>query len=87
LVTGPTTRDADFELEKIDAYGQIDVHFDRLRLLPNTYDLSVSLRDRTLAHVFDYRQNVLRFDVDRGPIREATGVVSLDPVWSETEPP
>jgi ABC-type polysaccharide/polyol phosphate transport system ATPase subunit len=82
-VTGPTTRDADFTPDKIDGEGYIDMRWDRLRLLPGTYDLSVSLRDQTLMHIFDFRPHLLRFDVDRGPIKEGTGVVSLDPVWSE----
>jgi ABC-type polysaccharide/polyol phosphate transport system ATPase subunit len=82
-VTGPTTRDADFAPEKIDGEGYIDMHWDRLRLLPGTYDLSVSLRDHTLMKIYDFRPYLLRFDVDRGKIREQTGVVSLDPRWSE----
>ena len=85
-ITGPTTRDAGFVPDKIDGTGYIDMHWDRLRLLPGTYDLSVSLRDYTLMHMYDYRRNVVRFDVDRGAIREQTGVVSLDPAWNLHQP-
>jgi ABC-2 type transport system ATP-binding protein len=83
-VTGPTTRDSDFVPDKIDGEGHFDMRWDRLRLLPGTYDLSVSLRDYTLLHFYDDRKLLLRFDVDRGPIKELTGFVSLDPAWSES---
>ncbi|MCU4185590.1 Wzt carbohydrate-binding domain-containing protein [Acidiferrimicrobium sp. IK] len=85
-VTGPTMRDSDFVPDKIDGEGYIDMRWDRLHLLPGTYDLSVSLRDYTLMHIYDFRPYIMRFDVDRGIIREQTGVVSLDPTWDHHQP-
>jgi ABC-type polysaccharide/polyol phosphate transport system ATPase subunit len=80
-VTGPNTRDANCVPEKLDGAGFVDVKYDILRLLPGTYDLSVSLYDYTLMHPYDFRHQVLRFDVERGPIHEAYGVVSLGGRW------
>ncbi len=85
-VTGPTMRDNDAVPDKIDGEGYVDMRWDKLRLLPGTYDLSVSLRDYTLMKIYDFRPYLMRFDVDRGSIREQTGVVSLDPQWSLHEP-
>jgi hypothetical protein len=54
---------------------------DPLRLLPGTYDLTAVVADRTLLHEYDHLQNIVRFDVERGPIHEDWGVVSLHPRW------
>ena len=80
-VTGPTNRDANCVPEKLDGTGHVDLEFDRLRLLPNTYDLTISLTDFHLMRPYDVRQQVLRFDVERGPIHEADGLVSLGGIW------
>ena len=82
VVSGPTTREPGEVPEKIDGDGWVDLHLDRLPLLPGTYDLTASLTDYTLAHPYDVRRNVLRMDVDRkGPV-EPSGVVSLGGYWS-----
>lgn len=81
LVSGPNSREAGCVPEKLAGNGQVDIRFDPLRLLPRTYDLHVNLCDYSLAHPYDYTQNVLRFDVERGPIREWAGVVSLAGRW------
>ncbi len=80
-VTGPNTRDAHCVPEKLDGEGSVDLEIDTLRLLPNTYDLTLSLFDYHLMHPFDFRQRVLRFDVERGPSDEAEGLVSLGGRW------
>lgn len=84
LVTAPSTRDMNFIPDKLDGAGSIDMRWDRLRLLPGTYDVSVTLSDYDLLHVYDSCRRILRFDVARGPIKEGSGVVSLDPAWSES---
>jgi ABC-type polysaccharide/polyol phosphate transport system ATPase subunit len=81
-VTGPNNRDAGCVPDKIDGSGWVDIRFDPLRLLPGTYDITVALYDFALLHAFDVRENVLRFDVERGPIREQWGVASLGGTWS-----
>jgi ABC-type polysaccharide/polyol phosphate transport system ATPase subunit len=80
-VTGPNSRDVNCVPEKLDGEGYVDVVFDPLRLLPGTYDLTVSLYDYSLMKPYDFRHRVLRFDVERGPIHEAYGVVSLGGRW------
>jgi ABC-type polysaccharide/polyol phosphate transport system ATPase subunit len=81
LVSGPNSREAGCVPEKLQGRGYVDIRFDPLRLLPRTYDLHVSLSDFSLMHPYDFRQNVLRFDVERGPIRDQSGVVALDGRW------
>ena len=80
-VSAPTSRDAGCVPEKLAGSGYVDVRFDPVRLLPGTYDLSVSLTDYTCLHTYDHRTNLLRFDVERGPIREMQGVASLGGLW------
>ncbi len=81
-VTGPNSRDVDCVPEKLVGTGQVDIRFDRLRLLPGTYDLTVSLYDYACLHPFDFRQHILRFDVERGSTNhEQFGVVSLGGRW------
>jgi ABC-2 type transport system ATP-binding protein len=81
LVTGPNSKDVGCVPEKLEGEGHLEVHFDRLPLLPGSYDLTVSLYDFNLMHPYDFRQNVLRFDVMRGPIKENFGVVALGGRW------
>jgi len=85
-VTGPNSRDAGCVPQALDGTGHVDITFDPVLLLPGSYDLTVSLHDYTCLHPYDFRQNVLRFDVDRGPIGENVGVVSLAPKWRIDDP-
>jgi ABC-2 type transport system ATP-binding protein len=80
-VTGPNSRDIGCIPDKLVGTGEVTIRFDPLILLPNTYDVSVSLYDYNLLHPYDFRQSALRFDVDRGPIHEELGVVSLGGRW------
>jgi ABC-2 type transport system ATP-binding protein len=80
-VSAPTSRDVGCVPEKLSGSGHVDVVFDPVRLLPGTYDLSVSLTDYSCLHTYDHQSNVVRFDVERGPIRETEGVASLGGFW------
>ncbi|MBO0691741.1 MAG: ABC transporter ATP-binding protein [Acidimicrobiaceae bacterium] len=80
LLSGTNSREAGCVPEKLSGRGYVDIRFNPFRLLPATYDLHVSLVDYSLMHPYDYRQNVLRFDVLRGPMAEA-GWVSLGGRW------
>jgi ABC-type polysaccharide/polyol phosphate transport system ATPase subunit len=84
-VTGPNTRNAELVPDKLDGTGTVDIDFDSLRLLPGTYELTAVLNDYNLMTELDHRQNVLRFDVERGSIHEYWGVTSLSPRWSIAE--
>ncbi len=80
-VTGPNSVAAGCIPDKIEGTGVVEVVMDPFRVLPGTYDLTVVAADRTLLKVYDHRQNVVRFDVERGAIHEDWGVVSLAPQW------
>jgi ABC-2 type transport system ATP-binding protein len=80
-VTAPSSRDVDCVPEKLAGTGQVDINFESMMLLPGTYDLTVSLYDYGRVHAYDVRREVLRFDVERGSIKETSGVVSLRGRW------
>ncbi|HUJ64253.1 MAG TPA: Wzt carbohydrate-binding domain-containing protein [Acidimicrobiales bacterium] len=81
-VSGPSAKDLDCVPDKLEGSGHVHIHFDRLALLPGTYDLSVSLSDYARLHLFDLRRDVLRFDVERGDFHEQSGVAALDGAWT-----
>jgi ABC-type polysaccharide/polyol phosphate transport system ATPase subunit len=80
-VTGPNTRTAGLVPDRITRDGYVDLRVDRLLLLPGTYDVSASIVDYTLTHVYDYRHRPFRFDVEFGDPHEEHGIVSLGGVW------
>ena len=82
-VTGPSTRDGGLVPDQLDpgAEGYVDLHVDRLLLLPGTYDVSASLHNSAGTHVWDMRHRVLRFDVEFGDPHEEYGFVSLVGTW------
>ncbi len=81
-VSGPNTREAEVTIEKIDGPGYVDLHVPRLLLLPGTYDISASLTDNEILHIFDFRQRASRFDVGPGvPHESFGGVTSLGGDW------
>jgi ABC-2 type transport system ATP-binding protein len=80
-VSAPTSRDVECVPEKLAGSGYVEVVFAAIRLLPGTYDLSVSLTDYSCLQTYDNQSNVLRFDVERGPIRETNGVAALGGLW------
>jgi ABC-2 type transport system ATP-binding protein len=85
LVSGPNTREAGLVPEKITGPGVIELKIPRLLLLPGTYDLSGSLCDYAVLHVFDFHQNAVRFDVEPGlPYETFGGVTSLDGTFDHT---
>ena len=81
VVSNPTTREADLVPEKLDGVGHVDLVLAHCPLLPDTYDLTVSVTDFTMAHFYDVRRNVLRFDVDRKGRHEPAGIVSFGGTW------
>lgn len=83
LVTGPNTSEARIECDAIEGTGVVEHVIDRLMLLPGSYVVSVSLYDHDITHAYDFRQNVLRFEVEAGtPLESFGGVVSLDGRWT-----
>ena len=85
LVSGPNTREADMVPDFIEGEGVVDLTVGDLMLLPGTYDITASLYDYAIVHPFDFRQRVVRFDVDPGvPHETFGGVMSLNGRWSTT---
>jgi ABC-type polysaccharide/polyol phosphate transport system ATPase subunit len=80
-VSGPNSVAAGCVPDKLDGKGVVEIEMNPFRVLPGTYDLTVVAADRTLMKEYDHRQNVLRFDVERGLIHEDWGVASLSPHW------
>jgi len=82
-ITGPNTREGGVDIDRIEGRGHVDLHVDRLMLLPGAYDVSATCTDRTISHVFDMRLKALRFDVKPGTPHETYGgFVSMDPRWT-----
>jgi len=86
-ISGPTTRDADDVPDRLAGSGHVDLSFDRLMLLPGTYDVNVSIHDYSCLHPYDVRHKVLRFDVEPGEPHESFGFVALGGRWQRTEEP
>ena len=80
-ITAPKSRDVNCVPDLLDGAGHVDVTFDEVRLLPGTYDITATLSDHSSLHDFDVRQDILRFDVERGAYAEDSGVVSLGGRW------
>jgi len=81
-VTGPNTREAKVECDAIEGRGVVDLAVDSLMLLPGTYDVSACIYDHALTHPYDFRQKVVRFQVDPGTPHETFGgLMSLNGRW------
>jgi ABC-2 type transport system ATP-binding protein len=80
-VAGPNTRDAGLFFDSLTGCGCVDFHVERLPLVPGTYDVSAAIHDDTGTHPYDYREKVLRFNVELGTPRESWGIVSLPGKW------
>jgi ABC-2 type transport system ATP-binding protein len=80
-VTGPNTRSAGVVPDRLKGSGYVDFVVERLPLMRGVYDLSVSLADHALLHVYDFRHRSFRFDVELGESREEFGIVSFGGRW------
>jgi ABC-2 type transport system ATP-binding protein len=79
------SRDVGSVPETLNGAGYVEVTFEPVRLLPGTYDVTLSLTDFTSLHAYDVRSNMLRFDVERGAFLEDSGVVALGGQWKVGE--
>ena len=82
LVTGPTTRDSQLDVDVITGEGHIDFRVDPLPLLPGAYEIGASLFDLTRSRGFDRRTRILTFEVDPGRPHEHDGIITLGGSWS-----
>jgi len=75
------SRDGDYVPDAVDGSGYVDLVIPRLMLQPGTFTLSASIVDSALLHQYDFRKRFLRFDVERGDVRESGGYLALDSRW------
>lgn len=83
-VAGPNTRDAGLIFDTLEGTGSLELRVERLPLVPGTYDVTAAIHDESGTHPFDFREKVLRFNVELGTPRESWGVVSLGGEWVVT---
>jgi ABC-2 type transport system ATP-binding protein len=82
VISSPTSREAGVVPDELNGSAVVDLHIGALRLLPGTYDISASVRDYGMTHVFDSHDRSLRFDVDPGEPHESFGgIVTLSGQW------
>jgi ABC-type polysaccharide/polyol phosphate transport system ATPase subunit len=87
-ITAPTSRDVGLIPDVIHGDGVVDMHVERLDLLPGSYDLSAAVSDETSMHVYDQRHRAVRFDVQPGTPREPFGgILTLRGRWEITDEP
>ena len=83
VVTGPNTKEAKVQVDKVDGEGTVDMHVERLLLLLGAYDITAACTNDSVTHTYDQAIKALRFDVRPGvPHETYGGVVSLDGRWS-----
>jgi ABC-2 type transport system ATP-binding protein len=80
-VTTTSTRDTDCVPEKLRGKGFVDLIFDAFPLLPQTYNVTVSLTDFSRIHDYDVRKEIVSFDVNLGEHRETSGIVAMGGHW------
>ncbi|HET6953905.1 MAG TPA: ABC transporter ATP-binding protein [Acidimicrobiales bacterium] len=81
-VSGPNTREAGVWVDSVDGAGVVELHVDRLLLLPGSYVVSAASTDETISHTFDHRHKAFHFDVKPGTPHETYGgVISFDGRW------
>jgi len=81
VVTGPNARDAGCVPERLSGKGHVDLHIERLMLVPGTYEATVAIHDYAEVHPYDFRHRLLRLEVESGEPRESHGLVSLGGRW------
>jgi ABC-type polysaccharide/polyol phosphate transport system ATPase subunit len=84
-VTGSNTSEHGVDPEKIDGRGSIDLVVPRFLVIPGTYDISASIANHTLTHVYDDRYRTFRIDVEHGKPNEHVGLVSLGALWETND--
>lgn len=81
------TGDAHYLPEQIQGEGSIDVVVPALPLAEGSFVANISVRDRTLAHIYDRLERAVIFDVAPGEPREAGGVIVMGARWGNLQPP
>jgi ABC-2 type transport system ATP-binding protein/lipopolysaccharide transport system ATP-binding protein len=82
LVTGPNSEFGGVRAGRVSGAGHVDYQLPALPLTPATNLVSAAITDRTLQHVFDYRDRAFTLAVQPGRSPDRNGVVTLDGQWS-----
>jgi ABC-type polysaccharide/polyol phosphate transport system ATPase subunit len=85
VLAAPNTKDAGVVPKEINGTGATRLTIPEMPLLPNSYDISVSLTDVEASTHISNRHRVLRFDVVPGDqVETMGGLVTLGGNWSIT---
>ena len=86
-IAGPNSEKSDLRIERLDRDGFIDFTIDDLPLAPGRYEVSAAIVDRSLLHVYDYRDRAFDLTVQPGHAADVVGAISLDGHWSSGTTP
>ncbi|HEX7355889.1 MAG TPA: ABC transporter ATP-binding protein [Mycobacteriales bacterium] len=76
------TGHAKLDIPLVDGRGEVLFHVPNMMLLPNHYDLNVSVQDRSRTETYDFIRNAYPFRITPGPERHGGGFVRLAGQWS-----
>lgn len=80
-LSGPNTSFSQVSIPAIAGAGALDYHIPRLPLLDGRYQITVTLVDQTMLHVYDLHDQLYRFHVRNDHPTERYGLVALDGRW------
>jgi lipopolysaccharide transport system ATP-binding protein len=80
-LAGPNSQRSGLRVGRLDHAGYVDYVLDRFPFAPGRYEVSAAVVDRTLLHVYDYRDRAFDLHVQPGGGGEVVGVTVLDGRW------
>lgn len=82
-IAGPNS-ESGLSVGKLDSDGYVDFTLENLSLAPGRYEVSAAVVDRSLLHVYDYRDRAFDLTVQPGHAADVVGAISMDGHWSHT---
>jgi homopolymeric O-antigen transport system ATP-binding protein len=86
-VAGPNSTSSKLSIDRLESDGYVDFTVDALTLAPGNYDVSASVTDSSMQHVYDQREGAFALTVQPGQAANVPGVVSMDGNWSLSTTP
>jgi ABC-type polysaccharide/polyol phosphate transport system ATPase subunit len=86
VVFGPNTLSRSLHIDAIEGIGYVDFVMPEVLLNEGTYDLTVALMDRLLAHPYDFVTAIVRFDI-RNEGHAEGGVIRHPGLWHMADRP
>ena len=80
-LSGPNSQRSGLRVDRLDRDGFVDFELDRLPFAPGRYEVSAAVVDRTLLHVYDYRDRVFDLHVQPSGGPEVVGLLALEGRW------